>query len=475
MFAAVTSVALVGVRPRPVRVEVHIGGSTPSFALVGLPDTAVREAKERVRSAVVSSGFEFPNRRLTVNLSPADLPKVGAAYDLPIALGILAAARVVPAAVADVVALGELALDGGVRGGVDGLGAALIARDRDVRALVPAGSAGSTGGIGADVAGVRSLAHAVSVALGEDQGEGLDGAGSPTPPAHPDLAAVKGQPVARRALEIAAAGRHHLLMVGPPGGGKTLLARCLPGILPPLDDDAALEAACVWAAAGRERGLSSTPPFAAPHHRTSAAGLVGGGSRLARPGALSLAHRGVLFLDELGEFPPHLLDALRQPLERGEVEIGRAGGTVVFPASVQLVAASNPCPCGHLGDPKTACRCRPSAVGRYRRRMSGPFLDRFDLRITVPRVRLDTLHTEAEGSAPVRRRVAAAAEWLAGEPGTLDAAARRLLTSAGERLALTARGAARVSAVARTIAALGGRRDAGEADVAEALALRSDP
>lgn len=476
MFAAVTSVALVGVDPRPVRVEVHVGGSTPSFSLVGLPDTAVREAKERVRSAVASSGFAFPNRRLTVNLAPADLPKAGSAYDLPIALGILAAARIVPAAAADVVAVGELALDGGVRTAREGIGAALVARRQSTRCLLPLDAAVEAAAVGADVRAVRSLAHAVAVALGDDGGAVPPPAERPAVAPPVDLGAVRGQPVARRTVEIAAAGGHHLLMVGPPGGGKTMLARALPGLLPPLDGDAALEVARIWAAAGRVRGVSVAPPFRAPHHRTSAAGLIGGGSRLPRPGALSLAHRGVLFLDELGEFPPHLLDALRQPLESGTVEIGRAAGTVEFPSRIQLVAATNPCPCGHLGDPRVPCRCPDAAVARYRRRLSGPLLDRFDLRIVVPRVALGDLEGEPpEATADVRPRVLDARRRLDAGPPVIGEAARRLVRSAGERLSLTARGVDRIWRVARTIAALGDAEIVAEEHAAEALALRVDP
>lgn len=486
MFATVTSVALVGVEPRPVRVEAHVSSARERFTLVGLPDTAVREAKHRVRSAILSSGFRFPNRRVTVNLGPADIPKAGSAYDLPIALGVLAAAGSVPPSVGGVVALGELALDGSVRAARGGLGASVVARDAGIPCLLPVGSAGEASRLsGVDVKVVRSLAEAVAVAQGTAPGV-------PTRPSevgdiqeHPDLSDVRGQAAGKRALEIAAAGRHPLLFWGPPGAGKTMLAVRMPAILPPLDAEEKLEVAQVWDAVGLAVQM---PPFRSPHHTATMPAIVGGGSGIPVPGEISLAHHGVLFLDELGEFPMNVLNALRQPLESGWVVVARKGISVRFPSDFQLIAATNPCPCGYAGDRIRPCTCSTGAVQRYRRRLSGPLLDRFDLRVSIPRPpRADLLGPPGEGSAAVAARVAEAraAQTVRGRlNGRLDRAgldalewtpeARRLLEVAVDRFGLTGRGFDRIRRVARTVADLDGSGPVDEGHIAEALSFRGE-
>ncbi len=484
MVATVTSVAQVGIEPRAVRVETHIGPPKPQFTLVGLPDTAVREARERVRAAMVSSGYTFPERRVTVNLAPADLPKAGSAYDLPIALGVLAADGTVPPGAARVVALGELALDGSVRRARGAIGAAVVASRLGLPCLVaPEGAAEASRVPGVDLRPVRTLAEAVSVALGETAPVAVPTRPVSTDPL-PDLADVRGQPIARRALEIAAAGGHHLFLYGPPGTGKTMLARRLPGLLPRSQPSEELEIAAIWSAA--DRPLGEDRPFRSPHHSISLAGLVGGGSGVPSPGEISLAHHGVLFLDELGEFPAHLLDALRQPIEEGVVVIARRGISVRFPTRVQVVAASNPCPCGFFGDRRQPCQCTAAAAQRYRRRISGPLLDRFDLRVAVPRSEhLDLTAPPGEPSVKVAARVAAAREHqekrgslnrdlerkvLDDQP--MEPAAMRMLTGAVERLGLSGRGYDRVRRVARTVADLAGREGIVEDDIGEALFLR---
>ncbi|WP_102127819.1 YifB family Mg chelatase-like AAA ATPase [Deinococcus planocerae] len=494
MLARARSVALIGVDAVPVEVEVDVSPGLPAFAIVGLPDQAVSEARERVRAAVRNAGLPFPAARITVNLAPADLRKEGPLYDLPIALGLLAAQELLPAsALAGVVSAGELALDGSLRPIAGAVNLALLAAQERLPALLPAGNASEAALIdGVRVYGARTLEDAVRHLTGQTL---LPEVAPPEPAASEDtlldLADLKGQTAAKRALEIAVAGGHNLLLVGSPGSGKTMLARRAPGLTPPLTRAEALEVTRIHSAAGllaARGGLVGQAPYRAPHHTVSDAGLIGGGG-VPKPGEVSLAHRGVLFLDEFPEFSRKALETLRQPLEDGHVTISRARATVSYPARFQLIAAMNPCPCGHHGDPEKACKCTPVEHTRYAGRLSGPLLDRIDLTVKVPRLTVDELSRapETEGSAQVRARVARAREAMLARQGGRNSdlggqALRRhaalrpgpdaFLRAAARQLNLTGRGFDRVLRVSRTVADLAGSADITEAHLAEAVTYR---
>ncbi len=492
MVALVQTVAYLGLDARPVEVQCQVAAGMPRFAIVGLPDKAVGESRERVQSALASMGLALPPKRITINLSPADLPKEGSHYDLPIALALLAAMGVTDAEqLADFVAVGELALDGRIVPSPGVLLAALHASEEEKGLICPAVQ-GSEARWASDVP-VLAAPDLVSLL---NHLKGTSRLPDPEPgevaeDAHgPDLKQVKGQETAKRALEIAAAGGHNLLMIGPPGAGKSLLASCLPGILPPLSPSEALEASMVASVAGTLEGgkISRTRPFRAPHHSASMAALTGGGLRV-KPGEVSLAHLGVLFLDELPEFQRAVLDSLRQPLETGKVDVARANAHVAYPARVQLVAAMNPCRCGHLGDAALACSRAPRCAADYQSKVSGPMLDRIDLHVEVDPVSAAdlALPPPAEGSAEVSARVAEARALqtargirsnaeLEGDKlelyATPDDAGRQLLMQAAEAMRLSARSYTRILRVARTIADLGGSTDVGRIHVAEALSYR---
>jgi magnesium chelatase family protein len=504
--STVFSRAPAGLEAPRVRVEVHLGSGLPTFALVGLPEAVVRESKERVRAALVTAGYDFPLRRITVNLSPADLPKEGGRFDLPIAVGILAADGRIPARALQLREFyGELSLGGELRETPKLLPSLIAGAEVGHEMILPAANALEASLLSraklrlasnlsqvVEALNGRAILRATLCAENTARAPDLPG-GSRN--ASPDLNEVRGQFAAKRALEIAAAGEHGLLMIGPPGAGKTLLAQRLPGLLPPLSESEALEVASLESAAGRRPTRGILRPFRAPQHTASVAALIGGGAM--RPGELSLAHLGVLFLDEFAEFPRNALEALREPLESGTVILSRLKRTCVFPAKFQLVAAMNPCPCGYAGDPHGRCHCTAEQIVRYRKRVSGPLVDRIDIHVELAALSAEHLVGDStrstqmpetvETSAEVRTRVSAARALQLKRQGKLNSRltpmeiacycglareSRALLAAAIARLGLSARAYHRVLKLARTCADLGGAPQIRVSDVAEAVKLR---
>ncbi len=503
MVSRVATVAFRGIEAVPVDVQVLLSSGLVAFSIVGLPDKAVAESRERVRAALHAIGLALPAKRITINLAPADLPKEGSHYDAPIALAILSAMGVLPAEfLSRWLVVGELSLDGSLAPTAGALPAAMAAAAVGLGIICPKANGPEAAWAGEEV---DVLAPATLVQI-VNHVRGAQVLGRPAPKiaekaqGMPDLADVRGQEAAKRALEVAAAGGHHMLMTGPPGAGKSMLAARLPSILPPMDAREMLESSMIASVAGElaDGAVSPIRPFRAPHHTASTVSLSGGGMR-ASPGEMSLAHNGVLFLDELPEFSPRTLEVLRQPLETGEITVARASYHITWPARFQLVAAMNPCRCGHAGEPGHVCRRGPRCAADYQSRISGPLLDRFDIRITLPRVSaMDlALPPPAEGSAEVARRVSRAREVQKARYSTLglenvstnaqapsrvleevarpDAEGMKLLADAAETLGLSARGFHRILRTARTLADLEGVETVGRPHVAEALAYRGEP
>lgn len=502
MVARASTVSFLGIDTLPIDVQVQMSAGMPHFALVGLPDKAVAESRERVRGALTAIGLGLPPKRITVNLSPADVPKEGSHFDLPIALGLLAAMEILSAdRLIEYVALGELALDGAITGVAGVLPAAMAANAEEKGLICPAAQGGEAAWAGdLEILAAPSLIALINHFKGSSVLPAPEAKLAPPPADPPDLADIKGQESAKRALEVAASGGHNLLMVGPPGAGKSMLAARLPGILPPMGAAEALEVSMIHSVAGllEDGRLSRTRPFRDPHHSASTPSLVGGGQR-AKPGEISLAHNGVLFLDELPEFQRQALESLRQPLETGRAVVARVNAHVTYPARVQLTAAMNPCRCGYLDDPERACTRAPRCAMDYQSKISGPLFDRIDLHVDVPAVSAAdlSLPPPAEGSKQVAARVAAARSRQTARYEALDAAraagvrsnaqadgrlleeiaapdepGRRLLSEAAERLKLSARGYHRVLRVARTLADMEGEDQVRRLHIAEALSYR---